>query len=127
MPRADIILPYCLVLSLLVSPALAQPAMPNMVSHDPAPAPGGAADRAMMTAMDRMSKAMNTAPMRGDPDHDFVAMMIPHHQGAIDMAEAELRYGKDKALLKLSRDIVAAQAKEIAMMRKWQTDNPQSR
>jgi len=117
MPRHYLILAISLLLSVPGSPASAQPAM----------AGGGAADRAMMQGMDSMSKAMNAAPMTGDPDRDFIAMMIPHHQGAIDMAKVELRYGKDKALLKLSRDIVAAQAKEIALMQKWQTNHPASR
>jgi uncharacterized protein (DUF305 family) len=59
--------------------------------------------------------------MTGDPDRDFVAMMIPHHQGAVDMAKTELQYGKDPALRKLARTIVAAQQKEIAQMTRWQT------
>jgi Domain of unknown function (DUF305) len=49
----------------------------------------------MMESMARMRRDMQNASMTGDPDHDFAAMMIPHHQGAIDMAKAELLYGKD--------------------------------
>ena len=59
-------------------------------------------------------------PMSGDPDRDFVAGMIPHHQGAIDMAQAELKYGKDPQLKKLARSIISAQKKEIASMKRWQ-------
>src|SRR6185312_681731 len=77
------------------------------------------ADEALMSGMDKMNHDMDAAPMTGDADHDFVAMMIPHHQGAVDMAEAELKYGKDPAMRRLARDIVAAQKKEIAMMRTW--------
>jgi uncharacterized protein (DUF305 family) len=61
---------------------------------------------------------MNVKPT-GEPDKDFVVMMTPHHQGAIDMAKVELQYGKDPELLKLATDIVAAQEKEIAEMEEW--------
>jgi uncharacterized protein (DUF305 family) len=54
------------------------------------------------------------APRTGNADQDFVASMIPHHQGAIDMAKVELQYGKDPMLRKLAEGIVAAQEKEIA-------------
>lgn len=67
-----------------------------------------------------MNEAMSAAPMTGDPDRDFVSMMVPHHQGAIDMAQVELRYGKDPILRRMAEDIVAAQQKEIAEMRRWQ-------
>jgi uncharacterized protein (DUF305 family) len=73
-------------------------------------------EAAMQKAMAQMDQGMK-APMTGDPDRDFARMMIPHHQGAIDMAETELRFGKDKRLRRLARDIIAAQRKEIAVMR----------
>jgi len=67
------------------------------------------------TAMRVMMERMHVAPT-GDVDRDFVTMMIPHHQGAIDMAELQLRYGKDEALKRLSREIIQKQKEEIAMM-----------
>ncbi|MBS0559448.1 MAG: DUF305 domain-containing protein [Proteobacteria bacterium] len=85
---------------------------------------GSAADKAMMDGMATMNRDMSAAPMTGDPDHDFVAMMIPHHQGAIDMAEVVLKYGKDPQIRKLAQDIVAAQKKEIAEMKAWQAAHP---
>jgi len=67
-------------------------------------------------AMDRMMTGMNIAPS-GDVDADFSAMMIPHHQGAIDMALAELRYGKNEQLRRIAQEIIVGQQQEIAAMR----------
>ena len=53
----------------------------------------------------------------GDVDADFAAMMIPHHQGAIDMALAELRYGKNEQLRRIAQEIIVDQQQEIAAMR----------
>jgi uncharacterized protein (DUF305 family) len=83
-----------------------------------------AAEGSMMSAMDKMSKDMAAVPMTGDADRDFVGMMLPHHQGAVDMAKFELAHGKDPAMLKLARAIVAAQDKEIAQMKAWQAKHP---
>jgi uncharacterized protein (DUF305 family) len=68
-------------------------------------------------AMTRMMAAMQIKPT-GDTDRDFVAMMVPHHQGAIDMAEAELRYGHNEPLRGLAQDIIAIQAQQIAVLRR---------
>ena len=75
---------------------------------------------AFMDANHMMMMMMDMVKPTGDADKDFAAMMIPHHQGAIDMAQVELQHGKDPALHKLARDIIAAQRKEIAFMRQWQ-------
>jgi hypothetical protein len=53
----------------------------------------------------------------GDVDRDFVAMMVPHHQGAIDMAQAELRYGHDAGLKRIAQEIVVDQIEQISLMR----------
>jgi uncharacterized protein (DUF305 family) len=55
----------------------------------------------------------------GDADIDFVRGMIPHHQGAVDMAKIQLKYGKDEKLKELSRRIILAQEEEIGFMRNW--------
>src|SRR5580693_640829 len=67
-------------------------------------------------AMAKMMADMTIKPA-GNVDHDFVAMMIPHHQGAIDMAEAELRYGQNQQLRRIAQDIVAEELQETAAMR----------
>ena len=68
------------------------------------------------TAMDRMMAGMTVKPS-GDVDADFTAMMIPHHQGAIDMALAELRYGKNEQLRRIAQEIIVDQMQEIAAMK----------
>lgn len=66
-------------------------------------------------AMDRMMVAMDVEPT-GDVDRDFVAMMVPHHQGAIDMAIAVLRHGKNERIRRLAQEIIVTQQQEIAAM-----------
>jgi hypothetical protein len=67
-------------------------------------------------AMDKMMSEMAVKPT-GDVDADFAAMMIPHHQGAIDMALAELRYGRNEQLRRIAQEIVVEQQQEIIAMR----------
>lgn len=111
----------CLIAAILLSPVpvLAQQApMPGMMGGAPA-ANEPASTTAYRDAMTKMSQGM-AITYSGNANKDFVAGMIPHHQGAIDMARAELQYGKDPQLRKLARDIIAAQKKEIAFMTTWQ-------
>lgn len=115
-------------LSLMTPGALADEiaaSAPGGMAMPPAPAePHSPADRAMMAGMGRMREQMQTAPMTGDADHDFVAMMTPHHAGAIDMAKVELRYGKDPELRRLAHAIIAAQEREIVQMKAWTAAHP---
>jgi len=67
-------------------------------------------------AMSKMMSAMEAKPT-GDVDRDFVAMMAPHHQGAIDMAVLELRYGKNEQLRRIAQEIIVSQMQEIAAMK----------
>jgi uncharacterized protein (DUF305 family) len=98
-------------------PAMAQ-TMPGMQMGAPA-ANEAPSTKAYRDAMAKMDQAMNI-PYTGNPDRDFVAGMIPHHQGAIDMAQVELQYGTDPRLKKLAQQIIAAQRREIAFMQQWQ-------
>lgn len=67
-------------------------------------------------AMDRMMAGMDIEPS-GDADRDFAAMMIAHHQGAISMARAELRHGRNEQLRRIAQGIIVEQQQEIAAMR----------
>ena len=67
-------------------------------------------------AMNKMMANMTIKPT-GDVDRDFVQMMVPHHQGAIDMARAELKYGRNEQLRRMSQEIIVTQQQEIAAMR----------
>ncbi len=91
---------------------------PRAEAHDmpQAPQPGADTFMSMMDeAMRRMDAGMNVPPT-GDPDRDFARMMIPHHQGAVDMALAEIRFGKDERLRRLAQGIIVEQRQEIALM-----------
>ena len=71
----------------------------------------------MANAHARMHRAMADAAPSGDPDRDFARSMIPHHQGAIDMALIELRHGRDERLRRLAQAIIVEQGQEIAYLR----------
>ncbi len=73
----------------------------------------------MHASMATMDSDMAAAPMNGNVDHDFAVMMIPHHQGAIDMAKAELSHGKDPVMRRLAQEILVDQMSEIDAMRLW--------
>lgn len=74
-------------------------------------------EREMADGMARMMRDMHAAPTTGDRDIDFLAMMIPHHQGAIDMARLVLLHGSDPLTRTLAEEIIAAQQSEIGAMR----------
>jgi len=110
----------------------------DQLAHPPAVARGAAHAHAfvastevpfatlMHEAMHAMDHAMQAAPMSGDPDHDFTAMMIPHHQGAVDMAKALLLHTQDPELRNLALGIVTEQQNEIRLMGAWlERNHPQ--
>src|SRR5450759_3670470 len=72
----------------------------------------------MMQAMNRMDAGMMAAKPTGNPDRDFAAMMIPHHQGAVDMAKIQLIYGRDPVLRRLAQAIIVEQQQEIELMQR---------
>lgn len=120
MMKTSIALAFALAFS---APALAQHAGHGShgghAGHGAAPAATeSAATKAFKAANDAMHRDMNV-PLTGDADVDFVRGMIPHHQGAIDMAKIVIAHGKDPAIRKLAEEVIAAQDGEIALMRKW--------
>src|ERR1700737_2058348 len=107
---------FLLSLVVLAISAAAQVATGGPAPHRHGPAARSDGFQAMIAgAVARMHGAMNV-PFTGDADRDFARMMIPHHQGAIDMALVELRYGKDERLKRLAQEIIVAQQQEIAVM-----------
>ena len=85
--------------------------------HNHETAQAGSFDALMARAMERMHKDMAIASS-GDPDRDFAAMMIPHHQGAVDMAKVELQFGKNPVLRRLAQGIIVEQLQEIEVMQR---------
>jgi uncharacterized protein (DUF305 family) len=112
--------------ALLLGSTLAASAHEGHAAHEAPTASGPAADPRLAaeapflaendTAMTRMMDGMAVKPT-GDVDRDFVAMMVPHHQGAIDMAVAVLRHGHNEQLRRLAQEIIVTQQQEIAAMR----------
>ena len=108
----------------LAAPALAQTAAHGQ--HDmtkPAHA-AGKTSMNMHSSMEEMHKKMKGMTPSGHQDMDFAMMMIVHHQGAIDMAQAQIDHGKDKQMISAAKKIIAAQKKEIAMFEAWMKKHP---
>jgi uncharacterized protein (DUF305 family) len=104
----------------LLFAATASAQMNMNMNMDMGPKPGSSKfAQDMDVSMKKMDHDMAAAPMNGDVDHDFVVMMIPHHQGAIDMAKGELSYGKDPAMRRLAQEIIVDQQSEIDLMNLW--------
>ncbi|UCI31396.1 DUF305 domain-containing protein [Mesorhizobium sp. B4-1-4] len=103
------------------------PASSEEMKHDMA---GMATDAASPStegykaAMDKMHAGMMASQYTGNADVDFVRGMIPHHQGAIDMAKVELANGKDPEIRKLAEAVIAAQEAEIKQMQHWLAARP---
>ena len=73
----------------------------------------------LTSSMEKMHRAMSSVTPSGDNDVDFVQLMLPHHQAAIDMAKSELLFGKSPEMRRLAQEIIADQQSEIDLMRLW--------
>jgi len=104
---------------------MGRPAAPDAHAGHGASAPNAAdsaATRAFKAANAKMHKDMDIA-YSGNADKDFVAGMIPHHQGAVEMAKIVLQHGKDPEIRALAEGVIREQEKEIGQMRAWQARN----
>jgi uncharacterized protein (DUF305 family) len=107
-----------ILLAAALALTLATPAFAQHAGHGqqrPA-ASEPASTRELRAANDRMHRDMNIR-YTGNADRDFAAAMIPHHQGAIDMARVQLRHGTDPEMRRLAEEIIRAQEQEIAQLR----------
>jgi uncharacterized protein (DUF305 family) len=102
----------------LAHPALAQHAGHGAAPRAPAPSASQepASTREYREANERMHHAM-AIPFTGNADRDFAAAMIPHHQGAIDMARVVLRHGRDPEVKRIAEAVIREQEREIAELR----------
>ncbi len=75
--------------------------------------------RNWLLALDKMHMAMGAIKQSGDSDVDFVRLMLPHHQAAIDMAKTQLLHGKDPQIRRLAQEIITDQQLEIQLMQRW--------
>lgn len=111
-------LPALVAALAIASPAFAQ-TPPSAASDMAMPAPTTPWAAANADAMSRMHAAMMEASGGATEDEAFVRGMLPHHQGAVDMARVELQYGHDPELKRLAARIIAAQQTEIREMSAW--------
>ncbi|BAT60858.1 hypothetical protein GJW-30_1_03408 [Variibacter gotjawalensis] len=100
------------------APAYAQTHQHHQHGQSAAPAAAGSSTADFQAANEKMHKDMGIA-YTGDVDVDFIRGMIPHHQGAIDMAKIVLKHSKSREVRKLATGIISAQEKEIDWMQAW--------
>jgi uncharacterized protein (DUF305 family) len=106
----------CATAVLLILPACAST---QPMQHRPMPQPTNQATADYMREMHAMNVKEHRTPPANETSVDFVNMMIPHHQAAIEMARTYLQYGQDPELRRMSRTIIASQIREIAEMERW--------
>ncbi len=109
----------CLLIFLALSLAATCTALQSDLDHPAKNARADQAWREYMSDMSKMHATVSSVQTSVNPDLDFVRLMLPHHQAAIDMAKTELLYGKDQQLRRLAQEIVTDQHSEIELMQLW--------
>jgi len=108
-----------LAILLILASAAATPALQEGIHRHADKADAGPAWPELMSSMEKMHAAMASVGPTGSNDADFVRLMLPHHQAAIDMAKIQLLYGKDPQMRRLAQEIVTDQQSEIELMQLW--------
>ena len=106
------------IISILFA-AVAIPAQQAMHKHASGKSPNNPVWVELRASMEKMHAAMTSVEPTGNSDADFVKLMIPHHQAAIDMAKTQLLYGKDPQMRRLAQEIITDQQSEIELMNLW--------
>ena len=104
--------------AIVLMATLAHPQAPAAHSHRIQETPG-TGWALLFASMDKMHADMAAIEPSGDGDVDFVRLMLPHHQAALEMAKTQLLYGKDPQLRRLAQEIIADQQSEIDVMQLW--------
>jgi uncharacterized protein (DUF305 family) len=107
------------VILLILTSAAATPALQEGVHRHADKASSGPAWPELMASMDKMQVSMASVDSSGNSDVDFVRLMLPHHEAAIDMAKTQLLYGKDPQMRRLAQEIITDQQSEIELMQLW--------
>jgi uncharacterized protein (DUF305 family) len=110
------------IISMLLC-AVAISARQEMHKHASGKSPGEPVWAELQASMEKMHAAMTSVEPTGNSDVDFVKLMIPHHQAAIDMAKTQLLHGKDPQMRRLAQEIITDQQSEIDLMNLWLKQN----
>jgi uncharacterized protein (DUF305 family) len=109
----------CVILQLILNVGILGLTVPAGTRAQGNPAATYASWSELIASMDKMHMAMGEVKQSGDNDVDFVRLMLPHHQAAIDMAKTQLLYGKDPQMRRLAQEIITDQQLEIELMQRW--------
>jgi uncharacterized protein (DUF305 family) len=108
-----------LITATLIAGMTGMRAYPQHSHNASQPASSGPAWSELQHSMESMHEAMSSLKSTGNNDEDFVRLMLPHHQAALEMAKAELLHGQDPQMRRLAQEIITDQESEIELMQLW--------